>query len=342
MLYTPSVYQALAVTVIYNSLVYDYLMRARVVGLGIDYHVLEQTPVPPLQKILDLPVVSSLMTAALCLTGRHLSPSALEVRGLRNTSAAAGLGALTVAERTRTRAILDAHVAALFGLSYSDLRRILNLCDLPRMNIVGKQLDPKGFWRIDRQRDPELRHTVLTLIAFRDLDSRIHDATGDRSDGVREFFAQNDGEGWLLPETLRLADYGLGHDDRAHHPQSVAARLGPRFYDWQLAQGADEAFRECHLHARNLLGHVEYGDLIERLIEDGVVSEDRHHEYFDDPARDVMHDEAESQSRVADGMTTGDGTARRAAEPKPDYPAKPSAKWPQREMFQGLQAELFE
>ena len=75
------------------------------------------------------------------------------------------------------------------------------------------------------------------------------------------------------PETLRLADYGLGHDECARHPKPVASRLGPRFYDWQLAQGLDESWRECHLHARNLLGEHDYAlrivDLIEQRKADG-------------------------------------------------------------------------
>jgi len=63
-------------------------------------------------------------------------------------------------------------------------------------------------------------------------------------------------EGWMLPETLRLADplLGLGHDARALELQPVASALGPRFYDWQLVQDAAESWRECELHARNLLG----------------------------------------------------------------------------------------
>lgn len=67
--------------------------------------------------------------------------------------------------------------------------------------------------------------------------------------GLEAFLAQNDGEGWMLPEALRLADYGLGHDDRAREPQPVAARLGPRFYDWQLEQGVEESWEECERHA---------------------------------------------------------------------------------------------
>jgi hypothetical protein len=62
----------------------------------------------------------------------------------------------------------------------------------------------------------------------------------------------NDGDGWMLPETLRLADYGLGHDDRAKEPQPVASRLGPRFYDWQLEQGVEESWEECERHAEIL------------------------------------------------------------------------------------------
>ena len=76
----------------------------------------------------------------------------------------------------------------------------------------------------------------------------------------------------MLPETLCLADYGLGHDDRARRPQVVAQRLGSRFYDWQLAQGTDEAVRECHLHARNLLGADGYARLIAGLVESRAVA----------------------------------------------------------------------
>jgi hypothetical protein len=83
--------------------------------------------------------------------------------------------------------------------------------------------------------------------------------------GIEAFCNQNDGEGWILPETLRLADYGLGHDDRAEQHQPVRESFGPRFYDWQLAQSAEESWRECHLHARNLLGAEGYQALLEEL-----------------------------------------------------------------------------
>jgi hypothetical protein len=84
------------------------------------------------------------------------------------------------------------------------------------------------------------------------LEERIRGCDGDREKGIEAFLNQNGGEGWMLPETLRLADYGLGHDERAKIAQPMASRLGPRFYDWQLAQTAEESWRECQIHARNL------------------------------------------------------------------------------------------
>ena len=94
------------------------------------------------------------------------------------------------------------------------------------------------------------------------IQRHIENAGGDLGAGVNSFLSQNAGEGWLLPETLRLADYGLGHDHRAKEHQPVASRLGPRYFDWQTAQDADESWRECRLHARNLLGEEGFQELL--------------------------------------------------------------------------------
>jgi hypothetical protein len=82
-----------------------------------------------------------------------------------------------------------------------------------------------------------------------------------------------DGEGCMLPETLRLADYDLGHDDRAKEPQPVASRLGPRCYDWQLEQGLEEYWEECERHAEilDLILPVKQ-DATEPANEDGETS----------------------------------------------------------------------
>ena len=124
-----------------------------------------------------------------------------------------------------------------------DSRQILTGLDIPIAQLKNeafcKALDARGFWRIDKDKDPELRHTVLSLVAFRDLQEK----------GLDAFLAQNDGEGWMIPEQLRLADYGLGHDKRAQEYQPVASLLGPRFYDWQLNEDVERSWQECAAHA---------------------------------------------------------------------------------------------
>jgi len=181
--------------------------------------------------------------------------------------------ALANSERIRLMSCIDVLVARCYGADNSFLQWVLRETDNPQVNtrdrLFTRTLYPKGFWRIDKDKDPELRHTVLTLVAFHDLEEKIRAAGGDREKGIEAFLNQNDGEGWMLPETLRLTDYGLGHDERAKHPQPVASRLGPRFYDWQLAQTADESWQECHLHARNLLGEEGYQQLLRESMNQG-------------------------------------------------------------------------
>ena len=251
--------RCLTLTAVFNSITFDFITRSRVTGLHLDYHVLEQNPLPRLSESAASAIV--LIARKLCLAARRFAPRSLELaRGESERWALAG------SERLRLWAALDALVAVSFGLDFDELSRILKDCDR-NVPTARAGLDPKGFWRVNKDEDPELRQTVLTLAAFHELEARIEAAGGDRELGIEACLVQNDGEGWMLPETLRLADYGLGHDDRARRPQVVARRLGPRFYDWQLAQAADETVRECHLHARNLLGADGYARLIAGLIE---------------------------------------------------------------------------
>ena len=267
--------RTLALTAVLNSLVFDFITRARLAGLHLDYHVLEQNPLPSLSLTREYDAIVAL-GAALNLSSPWLAPQQLQLRdGEIPTIVAAG-SSMTDAERTRRLVILNSLIAAMYRLNRSDVRRIIEDCDLPGETLRTLRetagLDPKGFWRVDKNKPPELRHTVLTVIAFQDLETKIQ-AAGDRDKGIEAFLTQDHGEGWMLPETLRLADYGLGHDERAKKPQPVAGNLGPRFYDWQLVQSADESWRGCNLHARNLLGAHGYAmllvDLIERRVAKG-------------------------------------------------------------------------
>jgi hypothetical protein len=177
--------------------------------------------------------------------------------------------ALTPHERTRAQLILNALVAAAFLLKTGEWVWILRDCDwherMLRDDEFARTLNLKGFWRVDKDKHPEHRHTVLSLVAFQDLQEKIAASGGEVAAGIEAFCNQNDGEGWMLPETLRLADYGLGHDERAREHQPVRECFGARFYDWQLAQTPEESWRECHLHARNLLGPEAYQRLIDEI-----------------------------------------------------------------------------
>jgi hypothetical protein len=251
-----------------NSFVFDWTTRLKQSGLHLVWAVLEELPLYP--RSLRIPARTDAGGMALSFVSPVLSPEWLRFGGGSNS--AVHPSALTYHERSRLRDMLDAVVAVMFGIDSEDFAWILRSCDLPVQALRDRgnaiPLDAKGFWRVDKDKDPELRHTVLTLVAFHDLEQKIRECGGDREKGIEAFLNQNNGEGWMLPETLRLADYGLGHDERAKEHQPVASRLGPRFYDWQLAQTPEESWRECHLHARNLLGEGGYLNLLGEVLRD--------------------------------------------------------------------------
>ena len=233
---------------LFNSFAFDWLVRQRLGAAALAWYVLAETALP------SAPNVPKLFAAV-----EKLNLFANPFAGVRASSVSEAHGALHLGERLRLRLTLDSISCATFGCDVADFRHILRDSDLPASDVSTRSrnsasLDPRGFWRVDRNENPELRHTILALVAFHDLETKIKTAGGDHEMGVEAFLNQNHGEGWMLPETLRLSDYGLGYDERAKHPQPVASRLDPRFYDWQLVQNADESWRECHLHARNLLG----------------------------------------------------------------------------------------
>ena len=219
-------------------------------GTTLNWHIVESLALPP-----PKPTPEALIRqyARLALSDIHFAPDWLRF----GTGTTTQTAARTPHERIRVTAMVDAAIAAIMGLSTSDLRHILAECDLPNGTPPAH---PKGFWRVDKDKPPEQRQTVLTLLAF---DALHQHGNGDPQRGLTLPTGQADG--WPLPETIHLADHGLGQDARAQHHQPVASRLGPRFHDWQLAQTADEGTRERHLHARNLLGELAYARLLRQL-----------------------------------------------------------------------------
>ena len=242
-----------------SSYAFDLVIRKRLGGLNMSAFVMVEAPLPfrapRLVELATHPLLSLSLADRgfarewLLLAGSHARATVWQANW-----------ALTRARRLEQRAAFDAMVACWYGLTAFDLRQAFADCDWPRSTSTAL-LDVKGFWRVDKDEDPELRHTVLTLVAFNDLEEKIQACAGDRDQGIADFLAQNDGGGWMLPQSVRLADHGLGHDDRAKEHQPVASRLGARFHDWQIVQTAADSWRECRLHARNLLGGADCDEL---------------------------------------------------------------------------------
>ncbi len=221
-----------------NSFVYDYVIRRKCSGLNLNYFVIEDTPLFYRKNEIKFDEY------ALALNCSHNRFASYWLNFFSSRDFAwKKKWAVTNHERLRMRVINDILTAYVFNLSYEDFKWIIGECDKNKIFLKDEQktkkLNPKGFWRADKDKDPELRHTVLSLVAFHDLKQK----------GLKAFLEQNDGEGWMIPETLRLADYGLGRDDRAKEHQPVRLRLGPRFLPWQLEQTPEESWEECERHA---------------------------------------------------------------------------------------------
>ena len=268
-----------ALVMLLNSFVLDAQLRIRLGGLNISFFVLDE--VAALKATRDVVATLSKLAVPLSLVSCWLADSWLRILGasIPNDRTWKSLWVASVAERYRKTVVGNCVVAAFAGLHQNEFEWVLRNCDLPSSQISDfhKTLHPTGFWRVDKDIAPEVRHTILSLIAFHDLEEKIRACGGDLEKGIEAFLNQNDGEGWLLPETLRLETYGLGRDERAKKHQPVASRLGPRFYDWQLTQPPEESWRECHLHARNLLGEVGYQQLLKESesSKEGVLSQQK-------------------------------------------------------------------
>ena len=238
--------KGLWLTGVFNSYFYDFTLRNRFGGVNLNFFVVEETPVVKPELFQSFSQIA-IQIAGLCWNSSRFASAWLKVASeFARQHLWKQLWAVTPHERLRLRCIVEAVVAKLYGLSLDEGSWILKECDHPIKKVCDKPfsrtLEPKGFWRVDKEKDPELRHTVLSLIAFHHL----------KQIGLEAFLDLNDGEGWMLPETLRLADYGLGHDDRAKEHQPVAARLGDRFLPWQLEGTPEESWEECERHAENL------------------------------------------------------------------------------------------
>jgi len=251
----------LEITGLFNSFLFDYLVRFKLGGNSLIWAVLEEIPLKKTFLENKESVFLQSLKLAICdvlfseiwysLSKEH--PDLLKDHWKRQM-------AITPHERLRIRCILDSTIAELFGLSYEDLSWILRECAHPQEDIRSdsSEFNPKGFWRVDKTKDPELRHTVLTLKAFFDL----------KQMGLDSFLALNNGNGWNIPETISYemtSDGTLLFDTSESIERIVIERLGPRYHDWQVEGSVEDSWNECEQHAKNILGSDNFKELINNL-----------------------------------------------------------------------------
>ncbi|EHQ34550.1 Eco57I restriction-modification methylase domain-containing protein [Methanoplanus limicola] len=237
---------------ILNSFVFDKQFRDRLGGLSLNYFIVEESALLKFKEYTHLIKYGSKIILS-DITYANDWIKLLKLNYFDNSKHWKSLWAVTPHERLRLRCILDAVVAELYGISYEDFAWILRDCghSPEYINKNSKEFDPKGFWRVDKTEDPEIRHTLLALKAYADL----------KKIGIDEFCKLNDGDGWMIPEETTfevLKDGTIAFDTPGGVTVPVRERLGDRFYDWQFEGTPEESWAECEMHARNLLGDEEF------------------------------------------------------------------------------------
>lgn len=204
-----------------NSFPFDFVVRQRMVGSHLNLFVLRELPLLDNKEIENHAPMLIYLALAISCPDNYFSLIWIWYKHSYKKSLFAPQAkfALTPHERIRIRAILDAAVAELYGLEYEDFEWILS----------DDRTNPKGFWRVDKEKPAEVRHTTLALLAFR----RVKEV------GLEAFL----NEDWQLP----------GY---------AAEYYGPRYLDWQLTTTAEQSWAELEYHARQLLGEEGYEEFI--------------------------------------------------------------------------------
>jgi hypothetical protein len=168
--WTDSLFLDLVLTAVLNSFVFDWVMRLRLGGLHLDYHVFEANPLPRVALARSAELIAQLAARLSFGHGcwRRLSPRLRDAGVVMENEPLSGPDSGDA--HRLIHAQVDALVASLFGLDQVDLAWILRDCAHPsnvlRSNVFTRTLSPKGFWRVDGGYEPETRLPGLVLREF--------------------------------------------------------------------------------------------------------------------------------------------------------------------------------
>jgi len=188
-----SLIDCLLVAGVLSTFGFDFQARMRLGGLNMSEFVLRDAVLPRRERVVEQQHVLLRHIAGLALCSASFAREWAELGERFGISES---WALDPSDRLRRRCILEALVAELYELGERDLRWILRDCDLPRPALADRavraQLDPRGYWRIDKHKDPHSRFPVLALAAFADLTRTIR--SDGRGRGIAKFSRD-----WELP-----------------------------------------------------------------------------------------------------------------------------------------------
>ena len=155
-----------------NSFCIDASARLRCAGTQLDRHHLAALPLPEPGAIRTEEV--ALLALRLCGPHPWFAPLWLDLRKRLPLLTGRPWGAHLLHDamaRRRAVAAIEALVAEALGLTVDDLAGILADCNLSvaalNHGATRVRLDPRGFWRVDREVPPAERTTTLALEAFK-------------------------------------------------------------------------------------------------------------------------------------------------------------------------------
>lgn len=200
-----SIADDLCVLAVLTSLVYDWALRRRLGGNNLNRFVLAETPVLAPERRALLRATAAPLAAELAWPHPRFAAAWL---GLQAELDAPARWRTDPASRAGARVALDALVAWAFDLDPDDLAWILRECDHPAAALRDRDhtraLDPKGFWRVDRDLEPAARQSVRSLAALEQLGEMGH-VSDISAEAVAAWIAQHCGAApaAVSPETLR-------------------------------------------------------------------------------------------------------------------------------------------
>jgi hypothetical protein len=179
-----------ALCAVLNSFVYDWALRARLGGVNLNRFALAETPLPDPARLLGVPGLR-LLVASLCWPAPEFSDAWQELGDEPPKDVPLErLWATDPRERRRRRALLEAIVAEAYDLERADLEHVLRDTHHPpealALRSFTRGLDPKGFWRVDKDLPPHERLTTWCRTRFRqeagNFARRMAGAVGSRGE----------------------------------------------------------------------------------------------------------------------------------------------------------------